>query len=123
MGTQADGACLPSGNSVSRKRRWRYLRCLEQKERTRVRGGSDPWHTHVRGQGLLACQRVLRIHSRFETNTGGQAFPQCVFDHWQILPGDPMQEGTKPYQIVEDCKARKGLKPGIPDLNNYLDKL
>lgn len=19
---------------------------------------------------------------------GGQAFPQCVFDHWQILPGD-----------------------------------
>ena len=25
------------------------------------------------------------------SNTGGQAFPQCVFDHWQIMPGDPMQ--------------------------------
>jgi len=41
----------------------------------------------------------------------------------QILPGDPLQEGSNPYQIAEDCKARKGLKPGIPDLNNYLDKL
>jgi hypothetical protein len=22
---------------------------------------------------------------------GVQAFPQCVFDHWQVMPGDPMQ--------------------------------
>merc|ERR1712130_840760 len=57
------------------------------------------------------------------SNTGGQAFPQCVFDHWQILPGDPIQEGTKPYQIVQTTKERKGLKPGNPDLGNYLDKL
>merc|ERR1712168_1333169 len=53
----------------------------------------------------------------------GHAFPQCVFDHWQILPGDPMQENTKPNTIVEDTKKRKGLKPGNPDLGNYLDKL
>merc|ERR1712058_201850 len=33
------------------------------------------------------------------------------------------QDRAKPYQIVEDCKARKGLKPGIPDLKNFLDKL
>ena len=57
------------------------------------------------------------------SQTGGQAFPQCVFDHWQILPGDPMQENTKPNTIVEDTKKRKGLKPGNPDLGNYLDKL
>ena len=57
------------------------------------------------------------------SQTGGQAFPQCVFDHWQILPGDPMQEGTKPYQVVQTTKARKGLKPGNADLGNYLDKL
>ncbi len=25
------------------------------------------------------------------SNTGGQAFPQCVFDHWQIMPGDPLE--------------------------------
>merc|ERR1712142_421567 len=81
------------------------------------------------GTPMFVVKAYLPVNESFgftadlRSNTGGQAFPQCVFDHWQILPGDPMQEGTKPYQIVEDCKARKGLKPGIPDLNNYLDKL
>merc|ERR1712234_43178 len=81
------------------------------------------------GTPMFVVKAYLPVNESFgftadlRSNTGGQAFPQCVFDHWQILPGDPMQEGPKPYQIVEDCKARKGLKPGIPDLNNYLDKL
>lgn len=57
------------------------------------------------------------------SNTGGQAFPQCVFDHWQILPGDPFDPQTKPAQIVTDTRKRKGLKEGIPALDNYLDKL
>lgn len=34
------------------------------------------------------------------SNTGGQAFPQCVFDHWQVLPGDPMEAGTRPFTVV-----------------------
>jgi len=81
------------------------------------------------GTPMFVVKAYLPVNESFgftadlRSNTGGQAFPQCVFDHWQILPGDPMSEGTKPYQIVEDCKKRKGLKPGIPDLNNYLDKL
>ncbi|MQK22171.1 hypothetical protein EI013_27785, partial [Escherichia coli] len=48
------------------------------------------------------------------SNTGGQAFPQCVFDHWQVLPGDPLEAGTKPNQIVLDTRKRKGLKEGVP---------
>lgn len=57
------------------------------------------------------------------SNTGGQAFPQCVFDHWQILPGDPLTPGTKPSNIVMETRKRKGLKEGVPALDNYLDKL
>lgn len=57
------------------------------------------------------------------SNTGGQAFPQCVFDHWQILPGDPLDSGTKPFTVVQDIRKRKGLKEGLPDLASYLDKL
>merc|ERR1712055_926763 len=81
------------------------------------------------GTPMFVVKAYLPVNESFgftadlRSNTGGQAFPQCMFDHWQIMPGDPMQEGTKTYQIVEDCKARKGLKPGVPDLNNYLDKL
>jgi len=81
------------------------------------------------GTPMFVVKAYLPVNESFgftadlRSNTGGQAFPQCVFDHWQVLPGDPMQDGTKPYQIVEDCKKRKGLKPGIPQLDNYLDKL
>lgn len=55
--------------------------------------------------------------------TSGQAFPQCVFDHWQRLPGDCMEETSKPGIVVKETRARKGLKEGIPALDNYLDKL
>jgi len=57
------------------------------------------------------------------SNTGGQAFPQCVFDHWQILSGDPFDPATKPFNIVNDARKRKGLKEGIPPLDNFFDKL
>lgn len=57
------------------------------------------------------------------SSTGGQAFPQCVFDHWQILPGDPFAIETKPGQVVAETRKRKGLKEEIPALDNYLDKL
>ena len=57
------------------------------------------------------------------SNTGGQAFPQCVFDHWQILPGDPADPTTRPGGVVAETRKRKGLKEGLPDLANYLDKL
>ncbi|XP_008336799.1 elongation factor 2-like [Cynoglossus semilaevis] len=55
--------------------------------------------------------------------TSGQAFPQCVFDHWQVLPGNPMELTSKPGIVVTDTRKRKGLKEGIPALDNYLDKL
>jgi elongation factor 2 len=81
------------------------------------------------GTPMFVVKAYLPVNESFgftadlRSNTGGQAFPQCVFDHWQIMPGDPMQEGTKVNTIVEDTKKRKGLKPGNPDLGNYLDKL
>lgn len=52
------------------------------------------------------------------SNTGGQAFPQCVFDHWQILAGDPFEASSKPAQVVAETRKRKGLKEGIPALDN-----
>jgi len=81
------------------------------------------------GTPMFVVKAYLPVNESFgftadlRSNTGGQAFPQCVFDHWQIMPGDPMEEGSKVNQIVESCKARKGLKPGNPDINNYFDKL
>merc|ERR1711966_197044 len=32
-------------------------------------------------------------------NTSGQAFPQMIFSHWQIVNGDVFQEGSSAYKI------------------------
>ena len=55
--------------------------------------------------------------------TGGQAFPQCVFDHWQQFPGDPLEAGSLANTTVIKARARKGLREGIPQLDSFLDKL
>lgn len=71
----------------------------------------------------VPCPPPPGFTADLRSNTGGQAFPQCVFDHWQILQGDPQDASTKISQIVADTRKRKGLKEGIPALDNYLDKL
>jgi len=37
--------------------------------------------------------------------------------------GNPLEPGTKPYEIMMETRKRKGLKEAIPDLNDFLDKL
>merc|ERR1712159_829960 len=54
--------------------------------------------------------------------TSGQAFPQCVFDHWDNMPGDAMVEG-KIQDLVLNNRKRKNLKVEMPKLADYLDKL
>ncbi len=54
--------------------------------------------------------------------TSGQAFPQCVFDHWQVIQGDPLA-GGKPAEIVTATRKRKGLAIEVPTLDKFLDKL
>merc|ERR1712209_304104 len=83
----------------------------------------------VAGTPMFVVKAYLPVNESFgftadlRSNTGGQAFPQCVFDHWQIMQGDPLDASSKAAQIVADTKKRKGLKEGMPDLANYLDKL
>jgi len=83
----------------------------------------------VPGTPMFHVKAYLPVNESFgftadlRSNTGGQAFPQCVFDHWQVMQGDPLDGVSKAYQICQDTKKRKGLKEGLPDLGNYLDKL
>lgn len=62
-------------------------------------------------------------------STAGQAFPQCVFDHWELMTGcafssvtkiygylthycstAPTEKGSKLEQLVTSIRVRKGLK-------------
>lgn len=83
----------------------------------------------IPGTPMFVVKAHLPVNESFgftaalRQGTGGQAFPQCVFDHWQLMPGDPLEAASKPAQIVADTRKRKGLKEGVPALDNYFDKL
>lgn len=49
--------------------------------------------------------------------TGGQAFPQLVFDHWQTMNGKITDKGSKCEELAISIRTRKGLKPEIPTLD------
>lgn len=55
--------------------------------------------------------------------TAGQAFPQCVFDHWETMTQDPLQAGNQANDLVTKIRTRKGLKPEPFPLAEYEDKL
>ena len=80
------------------------------------------------GTPMVTVKAYLPVNESFGFNadlrqaTSGQAFPQSVFDHWQLLPGTPLEAG-KTQDIVTAIRKRKGLKEGIPPLDYYYDKL
>lgn len=57
--------------------------------------------------------------SELRALTSGQAFPTMTFDHWELCPGDPMEAGSKLFNILEETRKRRKLKAGNPELGEY----
>jgi elongation factor 2 len=75
---------------------------------------------------LLAYLPVMEsfgFTADLRSHTGGKAFPQCSFDHWEPMTGDPYTPGNKCNETVLSIRDRKGLKDGVPAISQYLDKL
>jgi elongation factor 2 len=85
--------------------------------------------SQVPGTPMFMVKAYLPVNESFgftaelRAATSGQAFPQCVFDHWQVQGGNPLDETTNTGKIVLETRKRKGLKEGVPTLDNFLDKL
>jgi elongation factor 2 len=81
------------------------------------------------GTPLYNVKAFLPVNESFgftadlRSHTSGQAFPQCVFDHWQVLQGDPFVVGSKTNTVVLATRKRKGIGEEIPPLDRFLDKL
>jgi len=80
------------------------------------------------GTPLVQMRAYLPVAESFgfvadlRQQTSGQAFPQCVFDHWEPLPGK-VEPGSKLEEKILGIRERKGIKVEMPDLQDYLDKL
>jgi len=56
--------------------------------------------------------------------TSGQAFPQCVFDHWALMAGDALDGSDKLGELIQSIRKRKGCSQvEVPELSKYYDKL
>jgi len=83
----------------------------------------------VPGTPMFTVKAYLPVNESFgfvahlRSATGGQAFPQCVFDHWEVLPSSPLDENTQCQKLVHEIRVRKGLTEQIPPLDRFYDKL
>merc|ERR1712076_358346 len=83
----------------------------------------------VPGTPMFQVKAYLPVNESFgfvahlRSATGGQAFPQCVFDHWEVLPSSPLDENSQCQRLVHEIRLRKGLTEAIPPLDRFYDKL
>lgn len=52
-------------------------------------------------------------------NTSGQAFPQLLFSHWAVMPGDPLDPTSTAGKTVAEIRARKGMKGVLPKFEDF----
>jgi len=70
-------------------------------------------------KAYLPVMESFGFNADLRSHTSGQAFPQLVFDHWQILPGGSPIDGTsKVGQVVQEMRKRKGIKVEVPGYEN-----
>lgn len=81
------------------------------------------------GTPMMQLKAYLPVNESFgftadlRQATGGKAFPQCVFDHYQVISGDPTDLGNMAGKLVNGVRIRKGLTPDVPHLDRFYDRL
>ena len=82
----------------------------------------------VAGTPMLNVKAHLPVSESFgftahlRSLTSGQAFPQCMFDHWELITDDPFDKNSRAFPIMMGIRKRKGIKQEVPKLDDYLDK-
>jgi elongation factor 2 len=82
----------------------------------------------VAGTPMLNVKAHLPVSESFgftahlRSLTSGQAFPQCMFDHWELIADDPFDVKSRAHPIMMNIRKRKGIKQEVPKLDDYLDK-
>jgi elongation factor 2 len=77
----------------------------------------------VKVKAFLPVLESFGFTGLLRQNTGGTAFPQMIFSHWDHVNGNPFEEGTQAFDIVQSVRTRKGLKAEMPVFGDYYDKL
>jgi len=74
-------------------------------------------------KAFLPVSESFGFSTQLRSETSGQAFAQCIFDHFQVLEDDPFEPETNSNKIVLSIRKKKGLEVEIPPLARFMDKL
>ena len=83
----------------------------------------------VNGTPLMQVKAYLPVAESFGFNallraqTSGKAFPQCVFHHWEPLPGDVDDARSMTAEVVRAIRLRKGMQAEVPPVEQLADRL
>jgi len=57
--------------------------------------------------------------------TSGNAFPQCTFSHYELMPGDPLDVSKPSIALtqVQNIRKRKGMSEKVDSFDKFNDKL
>jgi U5 small nuclear ribonucleoprotein component len=72
---------------------------------------------------LLPCIESFGFETDLRYHTQGQAFGQAVFDHWQVVPGDPLDrsivlrplEPAPPHALAREFMVKTRRRKGLSD--------
>jgi len=68
-------------------------------------------------KGWLPVLESFGFAAELREATSGRAFPQLVFDHWQVM------DEERGIQVETEVRKRKRMKEALPVLEEYNDKL
>ncbi|CAO1619534.1 unnamed protein product [Sympodiomycopsis kandeliae] len=71
----------------------------------------------------LPVSESFGFNADLRAATGGRAFPQATFDHWELMSGDASDPNSKLMELVKKIRTRKGLKEAPPSYTDYYDRL
>ena len=84
-------------------------------------------------KAYLPIQDSFGFESDLRSYTLGQAFCQQIFDHWSVVPGDPLDrnvilhplEPSPPLALARDFMVKTRRRKGLSDdvsINKYFDE-
>lgn len=99
--------------------------CLNQRRGTVIEETPRPGTPLYNIKAHLPVLESFGFTAVLRAATGGQAFPQSVFSHWDVVKGSPLEESAKSRALVLEVRQRKGLSPvdDLPPLDRFYDKL
>jgi len=99
--------------------------CLNQRRGTVVEEIPRPGTPLYNIRAYLPVLESFGFTAHLRSLTGGQAFPQSSFDHWEVVKSNPLEAGSKARELVMAVRKRKNLSPAddLPPLDRFLDKL